>query len=379
MKKFKVLLIFTICFAIFCLKTSYTQEEKEVILKSPPAKFNWNSYGQKIINNAPQNVKDGTELDKAKYITTQVGSELANQGITANTCYVDRKILKGDTIGTCGDVSDKLYEAFKGAGITSVPILGEKSKDTSSQVYRALTDPLDVNQDHGAVAVYINGKVNVFDLWIHAVTNNKSFTKAGASTWNGLTLGQWEKAMKDAGYVSFSTLSADNNYGEKLHNSLNGALKSFILENSPLTEVPEEIRIDAGSSWEGILPASKTIELKGRIVYSKPAGGQYVLEIKVNDIKVAGSLLNKGLSFKFKDGRTFSYKNANSWMLFYSPNFSANNSKAGEGYQVLTNSGEAYRYKWNISEQVENFSKMKVTIINNGGVLKLQIVVRDLK
>ena len=74
------------------------------------------------------------------------------------------------------------------------------------------------------------------------------------------------------------------------------------------------------------------------------------------------SLLNKGQTFKYNDGRTFNYKLGNAWILFYSPDYSANNSSAGGGYQVLTNPGQAYRYSWDISSITAGKEQTNITI-----------------
>ncbi len=127
----------------------------------------------------------------------------------------------------------------------------------------------------------------------------------------------------------------------------------------------EEVTLKPNESWSGTLPISKTLSLEGRIDYSKPAGANYILQVSVNGQVVASPLTNKGQSFRYADGRTYSYlSSAGSWILFYSPDFSSNNSTAGGGYQVLTDPGQAYRYTWDVSALTKNATQMTVTIKN---------------
>lgn len=334
----------------------------------------WEKFGADIMKGAPADIINGSDLDKAKYIMSKTGNELNKQGIVPNTSYVDRAILSGES-GTCGDVSNKLTYALKGAGIKSTYLFGEKSMSTSSQIYRAITDPLDVNPDHGGVVIYSDGKAYMFDLWVHGVIN-KTFHDIPDSEWNGMTIKEWENRLKKAGYVSFSTLSQDNEYGGKKYGGTIDAVKSFVKDQLP--KIPDEIRIDGNSFWEGVLVAEKTLEFSGRIVYSQPAGANYTMKVLVNGQTISSALLNKAQSFKYKDGRTFSYLGGANWLLFYSPNFSANNSTAGGGYRVLTNPGQAYKYKWDISSFGQDFVTIKVRIVNNGAALGRQIVIRNL-
>lgn len=161
-----------------------------------------------------------------------------------------------------------------------------------------------------------------------------------------------------------------------------------------------EIVIPKNSVWEGILPATKTLELFGRIDYQKAGGGQWLMEISVNDYPITSALINKGMSFRYADGRVFPYFSSgggsgqtsfkdgrpfiyyktqgSAWMLFYVPNFDTDNTSVGDGYQVLTDPGQAHRYVWNISSLVGNADTMTVKIRNNGfvGAGTLPLVVK---
>lgn len=64
---------------------------------------------------------------------------------------------------------------------------------------------LDPNYNHGAPALTCNGQVYIFDLWGHALNNNKQFSQFDGSAWNAMTPSDWEDRMRKMGYVRFSS------------------------------------------------------------------------------------------------------------------------------------------------------------------------------
>ena len=113
---------------------------------------------------------------------------------------------------------------------------------------------------------------------------------------------------------------------------------SIVLQ--PGEEWSGQIRLDAG-----LLP------IEARLLYDKPAGGNYVLEVAVNGKPVTDPVLNKMSPMRYADGRNYPYREPNSakWLLFYSHDYAANNGAAGGGYEVKTDPGQAYRYVWNVA------------------------------
>lgn len=118
-----------------------------------------------------------------------------------------------------------------------------------------------------------------------------------------------------------------------------------------LTPIPNEIVLNPGQAWEGDIPVSRVLDLQARLNYRIVAGANFALSISVNGKPLTGPLLNKAAQFTYKDGRTFPYYSAEApgWLVLYSPDFSANNGPAGGGYQVMTNPGEAYHYRWDLT------------------------------
>lgn len=197
----------------------------------------------------------------------------------------------------------------------------------------------------------------------------------------------------DSLIASIESLKADKD-------AIMKAIADLKTEKEKSYEMGKEITIVKNSSWEGILPAGKTLELFGRINYQKAAGGQWLMEISVNGQPLTSPLLNKGKTFKYSDGRAFPYFSSGggtdqtsfndgkpytyyktqspAWMLFYVPDFNTDNTSSGGGYQVVTDPGQAHRYVWDISSLVGNSQTITVKISNNGyvGAQTLPITVK---
>lgn len=143
-----------------------------------------------------------------------------------------------------------------------------------------------------------------------------------------------------------------------------------------LADITKDIVINPGATWEGDLRASRTLDLLARLQYANVAGANRCLDISVNRQRLAGPLLNKASQFTIGDGRSFPYFDGSAWALFYSPDFSANNTPGAGRYQVVTNPGEAYRYRWDISALIGSAATMHVRIVNTNKANSAPIVLR---
>ncbi|MBI3402517.1 MAG: hypothetical protein HY048_13945 [Acidobacteria bacterium] len=173
----------------------------------------------------------------------------------------------------------------------------------------------------GAAAILItSGRVQVRE----AATGASQRVAAGEAVlvWPGLGVSQPVRA----GTTRFSTASRPRIRG------------SIVLQ--PGQEWAGPLRIDGG-----LLP------LEARLLYDKPAGANYGLEIVINGRRVADPLVNKMSPMRYADGRNYPYREPNSakWLLFYSADYEANNGPAGGMYEVKTDSGQAYRYVWDVA------------------------------
>lgn len=114
-------------------------------------------------------------------------------------------------------------------------------------------------------------------------------------------------------------------------------------------------------------PKSELVFLvvKARIDSIKLEGAEDLMRINVNGMPITKPQLeNKGPNWQYADGSIFSYYSLkhDSWNLFYSPDFKSNNLDEAEysGYSVLQ--GEAYRYKFDVTEMVIKGDVNKITI-----------------
>jgi hypothetical protein len=131
-------------------------------------------------------------------------------------------------------------------------------------------------------------------------------------------------------------------------------------------ETPKEISLVPGMSWEGDLPSASFLELAARIEWRQVAGAASLLEVRINGQALTSGLLNKGGGFRLADGREFPYyaESVHAWTIFYSPDFSTNNSPGAGVYQVVTDPGQAYRYRWGTG--LIGGPPMKVNLRHNG-------------
>ena len=118
--------------------------------------------------------------------------------------------------------------------------------------------------------------------------------------------------------------------------------------------------------WSGPLRLDGVLPIESRLLYEKPAGGAYALEIAINGRPLTDPPLNKTSPMRYADGRNYPYREPNSarWMLFYSHDYEANNRSAGGGYEVMTDRGEAYRFVWNVAQLLGGQSSAQVQFRN---------------
>lgn len=135
----------------------------------------------------------------------------------------------------------------------------------------------------------------------------------------------------------------------------------------PGTLTRNAIALAPGDTWTGTLQLEGTLALEGRLLWEKPAGGNYVLEVAVNGHRVTDPVLNKMSPMRYADGRNYPYREPNTarWLLFYSHDYAANNGPAGGGYEVKTDPGQAYRYVWNVAPMMGGNPVAQVQFTNS--------------
>lgn len=188
---------------LFAYDAGPVQPQKNVSSPSYPGKSWWKSFGAQLKNNAPAN-----ELDRARYIATEVGRKLDELGISPNTSYLSRPVAGyqyGDQgVGTCGYLNDSLVEAFKGAMIQEGQIHSVIGyKEGWQQLNRGWL--FDVNLNHVAPVVVVDGVPYTFDLWMHGGSQGR-FSGFDISAYNAITTESWGRLMRDhQGYTGFSS------------------------------------------------------------------------------------------------------------------------------------------------------------------------------
>jgi hypothetical protein len=164
----------------------------------PSVAKEYRDAGADSLNYDPQ-IQSLSNLDKAKYAFEAYCNWLESNNIPVNSDLIGRaKNMGADW--TCADHGLKLQEFFEGAGITAPHIFVKAISDS--------LNPLNVNSDHGALAIIDGGQVYFFDPWQLAVQNEKdgltAYSKAKASKWNGMTADDWETEMGKQDYKRFS-------------------------------------------------------------------------------------------------------------------------------------------------------------------------------
>ena len=150
-------------------------------------------WGKQLTADHPE-VKTMSDLEKAKFAFSEYSSVLFNKNVPLNSNLAGR-VHGGDY--TCGWHTNNLEAVFRTLGIKEVHSI---TADKNSY------NILDVNRNHQAVMVIIDGKPYVFDIWKMAVDNNGEYKDAAAplDPYNGMPLDEWNANMKDESYVRFT-------------------------------------------------------------------------------------------------------------------------------------------------------------------------------
>jgi len=179
--------------------TPDTQGTKNAV----PTADDWKKFGEQLRSRAPAD-----ELEKARFVAAEVAKELDRKGITANTSLIGRigaSMKYGNSeAATCGYLNDAVTASLKGAGFDAGQIHSVVGyKDGWQALNRGYI--FDVNINHVAPVVVIDGVPYSFDLWAHGGSEG-SFKDFGNSAWNGIKTESWGELMhKHQGYNAFSS------------------------------------------------------------------------------------------------------------------------------------------------------------------------------
>lgn len=165
----------------------------------------WKAFGERLMTTAPASIRNGSDLDKARFVTHMVANRMAAQGIPPNATFKGRlravwtSGARHADRGSCGDVAEILEGAFRGAGIKA-DLRGIVAEPKGLGRYNVA----DVNRDHGALAMVSGGKVYLFDPWQYGRTRNSYAGMGLQDSWNGMDLDTWTSRMRQQGYGTFS-------------------------------------------------------------------------------------------------------------------------------------------------------------------------------
>ncbi len=234
-----------------------------------PSPDQWKQFGQQLKANAPAN-----ELQKARYVASRVAMELDRRGINVNTSLIgriDASLRYGNSeAATCGYLNDAFTEALKGSGFDTGQIHSVVGyKDGWQALNRGYI--FDVNINHVAPVVVIDGVPYSFDLWAHGGSKG-SFKDFGNSAWNGIKTKDWGKLMyKHQGYNSFSsdegiTKKELDKANEELVEKTKANLKAIKIEvrgNSGRPVAGAHVTLTGEMRLSGTTGADGTVTAKG--------------------------------------------------------------------------------------------------------------------
>jgi hypothetical protein len=138
------------------------------------------------------------------------------------------------------------------------------------------------------------------------------------------------------------------------------------------------LNLSVGSygSWNVSMPTGAsiiTLSFDGKVYYSSTIGNSTILEITVNGYTVTGGL-QKGSTYSYpnRGGTEYYYDNrgsywgqsTNLWGLFWSPNWSDNNTSSNYYY---VSGGNAYNYVFDVTGLVSQGQVNTIQIKNQGG------------
>lgn len=159
-----------------------------------PAVMYYQDFAKTLRDTHPE-LKTMPEMEKAKFAFSAYSKELRRvNGIWVNSNLVDRSYQGGEH--TCVWHTENLQKIMRILGVKEVhSILADKNS----------WNFLDVNRNHHAVMVIIDGKQYVFDIWKMAVDNHGMYKDqdAGSDRYNGMPIEDWDLIMRNLDYVRF--------------------------------------------------------------------------------------------------------------------------------------------------------------------------------
>lgn len=188
-----------------------TSKDLGPVPKGTPAVMYYQDFARNLLNTHPE-LKTMSDMDKAKYAFSAYSRELRRvNGIYVNGNLADRSIFGGEH--TCSWHTDNLQKIMRVLGVKEVhSIVADKKTwkplDENSPDFldAASWNFLDVNSNHQAVLVIVDGKQYAFDIWKMAVDNHGVYKDLDANSdrFNGMPIEDWNAIMLSLDYIRFA-------------------------------------------------------------------------------------------------------------------------------------------------------------------------------
>lgn len=179
-----------------------------VMTGSVQAKAGWNTnkardVGESVVS-GPTARTFASNAQKAKEVMARLGDALAQNRVLPNGTYRGR-VRSGLTTGqletgNCQWSAEMLREALRKAGVPDKDMFLVFSHVQTASVMGL--NPFEVNRTNCALAVMVNGRPVVYDLWKHGMGKG-SFSGARSSQWNGIYFAQWAVRIKHYDWYGF--------------------------------------------------------------------------------------------------------------------------------------------------------------------------------
>lgn len=126
------------------------------------------------------------------------------------------------------------------------------------------------------------------------------------------------------------------------------------------------LTVPAQTTRETTVKTAASLELEARLDATTAGDPAEVMQVRLNGQLIRQAVTNRSLFPVRGDGSTFNLYNPESsrWAVLFSPDYVAHDRAASGTKQITSNSGQAYRYVWDVSAQKGTAGTMTLRIDN---------------
>lgn len=251
-----------------------------LVVGSAPAEALWNiekarEVGESVVS-GPTARTFANNAQKAKEVMARLGDALAQNRVLPNGSYPGRVragLTTGElTTGNCQWCAEMLREALLSAGVPPQDmflVFGHVRTGTVMGL-----NPFEVNKTHCALAVMVNGRPVVFDLWKHGM-EKRTFSGSRSSQWNGVSFPQWAVRLRNYEWFGFENPSCASNTNKRVADCQADLVEAWRLLGRPKRTAPGAKQSSEATRF-GLKTGSYQVEAGGALltwVLSVGAGG----------------------------------------------------------------------------------------------------------